>query len=185
MKTLALAITALALSSNVMASESRTYKKVSATEASVTIKTEETDATQAASYNDGKENKKFISELLKDANSPVYKLAREIEMENCEATSTSEDPVVETCGEVTVTEDIRTSFERGGWQNSSSGYTFFLGFTNQGTGRFFGVSHMITIYEEAEALSNEEYEYSGVVMKHYSLGSIKKISDESTENSEK
>ena len=185
MKSLLLAITALTLSANVFAGETRTYKKTSATEATVTIQTEETDGTQAASYNDGKENKKFIAELLKDANSPLFKIARQIELENCEATSTSEDPVVDTCGAVTATEDVLTSFGRGGWQESSAGYTFFLGFTNQGTGRFFGVSHMITIYEEATAQTNEDYEYSGVVVKTYSLGPIKKIADESTENTER
>jgi hypothetical protein len=183
MKTL-LAILVLSMSLNAFANETREYKKLSATEASVEIKTNETDYTQAAIYNDGKENEKFIAELLKDGESPLYELARKIELENCETNSTTATPYIEGCGEVTVTSAIKTSFARGGWQNSNAGYSFFIGFTNAGTGRFFGVTHMITINEEADASTKEETgEYSGTVVKTLSLGKILKITDETTENS--
>jgi hypothetical protein len=173
------------MSVNVFAAETREYKRVSATEATVTIKTEETDYTQAAMYTDSKENDVFIKALLKDAKSPLYKLAREIEFKNCETNSTPEETYIDGCGEVTITAAVRTEYGRGGWQNASAGYTFFVGFTDAGTGRFFGVSHMVKFSEESDAQTTENGDYSGIVLKTLSLGKIVKISDESTENNEK
>ena len=80
MKSLFLCLLLLTLSSNLLASEeSRSYKKISSTEAVVTIKTEETDGTQAAAYVDAKETEQFINDLLKDPSSPLAKLVKEIE----------------------------------------------------------------------------------------------------------
>ncbi len=180
MKAFLLGLLVLTLSSNVFANEEvRTYKKVSATEATVTIKSSETDWTQAAGYVDAKENEKFIDDLLKDPASPLYKLAREIEREICGTESTPESSWIETCGEVTITKEVKTSFARAGWASAGSSYTFFIGFTSDGTGRFFDVSHMVTIGESTEAQTNEDYEYSGTVIKTLSLIEIKKLERDS------
>lgn len=176
MKSLFLCLLLLTLSSNLLASEeSRSYKKISSTEAVVTIKTEETDGTQAAAYVDAKETEQFINDLLKDPSSPLAKLVKEIELQNCEATSTPDQTWIDGCGEVTLTAQVRTGFGRGGWASAGAAYTFFVGFTSDGTGRFFDVSHMITISESADAQTNDQYDYSGVVLKTLSLIEVKKL----------
>lgn len=175
MKALTLGLLALALANNAMADETRSYKKISAVEAVVTIKTEETDSTQAAAYIDANENQQFIADLLKDSSSPLAKLVKEIELANCEATSTPEDSWIEGCGQVTITKEVRTAFGRGGWASGAAGYTFFVGFTSDGTGRFFDVSHMVTISEAVEAQSNNDGDYTGEVLKTLSLMEIKKL----------
>ncbi|NOT79600.1 MAG: hypothetical protein HOP07_11460 [Bacteriovoracaceae bacterium] len=176
MKSLFLCSLLLTLSSNLLASEeSRSYKKISSTEAVVTIKTEETDGTQAATYVDAKETEQFINDLLKDPSSPLAKLVKEIELQNCEATSTPDQTWIDGCGEVTLTAQVRTGFGRGGWASAGAAYTFFVGFTSDGTGRFFDVSHMITISESADAQTNDQYDYSGVVLKTLSLIEVKKL----------
>lgn len=176
MKSLILGLLVLSLANNTFASETRTYKKVSSTEATVVIKTEETEYTQAAGYVDGQENEKFISELLKDSSSPLAKIVKEIELANCEQTSTPENTWIDGCGEVTITKEVRTSFGRGGWASAGAGYTFFVGFTSDGTGRFFDVSHMVTIFESADAQTNEETaDYNGEIIKTLQLSDIKKL----------
>ncbi len=178
MKTVLISAIILSLSSNLYASEeTRAYKKISNTEALVTINTEETDGTQAAAYVDGKENDSFINDLLKDQTSPLAKLVKEIELKNCEATSTPDNTWIDGCGEVRITKLTLTSFGRGGWASAGARYTFFVGFVSDGTGRFFDVSHMVTISETADAQTNEKYDYSGVVLKTLSLLDIKKLND--------
>ncbi len=176
MKALILGLLVLSLSNSVFAAETRTYKKADSTAATVSIKTEETDYTQAAGYVDAQENEQFIAELLKDPSSPLAKLVKEIELANCEQTSTPENKWIDGCGEVTITEAVRTSFGRGGWASAGAGYTFFVGFTSDGSGRFFDVSHMVTIFEAAEAQTKEESgDYSGEIIKYLSLSEIKKL----------
>lgn len=176
MKAFVLGLLVLSLSNSVWANaETRSYKKVSSTEATVTIKTEETDGTQAAVYVDAKENKQFIEALLKDESSPLYKIAREIEKEMCDAVSTPDNSWIDGCGEVTITDEVRTSFGRGGWASAGAGYSFFIGFTSDGTGRFFDVSHMVTIGESADAQTNDEGDYNGEVIKTLSLLGVTKL----------
>lgn len=175
MKAFTLGLLVLSLSNSVWASESRTYKKISAQEAVVSIKTKETDGTQAAAYVDAQENKQFIADLLKDPTSPLYKVAKEIEKEMCDAESTPENSWIDGCGEVTLTEEVRTSFGRGGWASAGAGYTFFIGFTSDGSGRFFDVTHMVTIAESADAQTTDDGEYSGEVIKSLSLIEVKKL----------
>ena len=171
MKTLLL--TSLLLLSNYsLADESRTYKKISSVDALIEIKTEEQDSTQAAAYVDAQENDRFIQELLKDKESPLSQLKTQIELSNCETTSTEENDWIDGCGEVTITKSVRTSFGRGGWQSAGAAYTFFVGFTSDGTGRFFDVSHMVTITETAEAQIDAEYNCNGTVHKFLSLDTI-------------
>jgi hypothetical protein len=154
--------------------ETRDYVKLGSEESSVTIKTIEEDYTQAANYLDGRENKKFVEEMLKDKTSRLGKLADEIIKENCDIISQEDD----TCGWVTVTDSVRTSFGRAGWASGGSGYTFFIGFTFHGTGRFFDVSHMITISETVEAKTDDEGNYNGTIMKALNLGNITRIDQE-------
>jgi len=178
MKTLLLSLVALSLTSNLYAAEEqRSYKKTSSTEAVVTITTEETDSTQAASYVDGKENETFIKDLLKDSSSPLAKLVKEIELQNCEETSTPDNSWIDGCGEVRITKTTLTSFGRGGWASAGAGYTFFVGFVSDGTGRFFESTHMVTITESADAQTNDNYDYSGIVLKTLNLVEIKKLVD--------
>jgi hypothetical protein len=155
--------------------ETRTFLKLSENEAQVTIKTEETDSTQAAVYVDGQENSIFINMLLKDKTSKLSKLKASIEMENCETTSTDENPWIDGCGEVTITSEVRTAFGRGGWMSAGAVYTFFVGFTNAGTGRFFTATHMVNMSEESEAQIDGDYEYNGIVLKHLALDEIIKL----------
>ncbi|MBC7712752.1 MAG: hypothetical protein H7177_05410 [Rhizobacter sp.] len=177
MKALLLGLLVLTISANVhAAAETREYKKDSGVQATVTIHTEETDGTQAAAYVDAQENKKFIEDLLADATSPLAKLKAEIEKESCDANSTPENPWIDGCGEVTITEAVRTSFGRGGWMSGGAGYTFFVGFTSDGSGRFFDVTHMVTISESAEAqVTPDTFDYNGIVIKTLTLDEIKKL----------
>jgi hypothetical protein len=176
---LGLVVVALTLTTSLSAAEElRTYKKDSNLQATITIQTEETDSTQAAIYVDEKENKKFIDDLLSDPNSLLAQLKSKIELENCEANSTLENTWIDGCGEVTVTEFVRTSFGRGGWASAGASYTFFVGFTSDGTGRFFDVSHMVTISESADAQTNNDGDYNGIVIKTLTLDSIKSLNTE-------
>lgn len=160
---------------NSFAEETKTYLKTSASEAVVTIKTEETDSTQAAMYLDGLDNERFIQDLLKDKNSELAKLKAKIELETCGSNSTEDNSWIDGCGEVELTEAVRTEFGRGGWMGGYAGYTFFVGFRNDGTGRYFGSTHMVTIFEGTDAQTNESGEYIGIVEKTLSLGKITEL----------
>jgi hypothetical protein len=172
MKKLLIILMFSALSFGLNAQEKRTFAKLNNEQAQVTIQTEETDSTQAAMYVDGQENVKFIEMLLKDKTSGLSQLKSKIEIENCETTSTDENPWIDGCGEVTITSEVRTAFGRGGWMSGDANYTFFIGFTQQGTGRYFTATHMVTIYEGAEAETNDSGEYTGTVIKHLTLVKI-------------
>lgn len=166
MKALILGLLVLTISSHAQA-ESRAYKKISSSEAVVTIHTDETDGTQAIFYTDGSSNDQFLQDLLADKSSDFYKAAQAIVLENCGGEESD-------CGEVTLTDSVRTGFGRGGWMEAGSAYTSFLGFTHNGTGRFFGVDYQIEVIEDVVAQVNADYEYSGVVIKTLSA-TIKKI----------
>ena len=155
--------------------ETRTYKQISETDALVIIKTEEQDGTQAASYVDGAENNRFVKEMLKNKKSPLAELKKKIELEICETTSTEENNWIEACGEVTITEMVRTSFGRGGWMSAGASYTFFVGFTHDGTGHFFEVTHMVKIEEMVEAEMDTDMNYKGIINKHLSLSGISEM----------
>lgn len=157
---------------NSFASEGRSYQKTSSGEAIVTIKTEESDSTQAAVYLDGAENERFIQDLLKDKNSELAKLKAKIELDNCGENSTEENSWIDGCGEVEISDTIRTEFGRAGWMGGYAGYSLFVGFRSDGTGRFLNSTHLVTIYEGTDAKTNEEGEYTGVVEKTLALGKI-------------
>ncbi len=182
MKAFILGLLVLTISNGIQAEETRTYEKNSNVQATVTIKTEETDSTQAAAYVDAKENEAFIKELLADPTSPLAKIKKEIELENCEANSTPDNSWIDGCGEVTVTDFVRTSFGRGGWMSAGAGYTFFIGFTSDGSGRFFSTTHMISIFEDVEAQVNpESFDYNGITLKILTLDEIKKLENRQVE----
>lgn len=167
MKALVLSLLVLTVSSQAHA-ESRTYKKINSSEAVVTIHTDEKDGTQAMLYNDGKENDTFIQDLLTDKSSAFYKASQNIILEYCGKTE------VTNCGNVTLTESIRTAFGRAGWMETGSVFTSFLGFTHEGSGRYFGVDYQIEVTEEVAAQVNADDQYNGIVKKHLSA-TIKKI----------
>lgn len=178
MKSILLGLLVLSISTKITAEEVREYKKTSSTEALVTIHTEEQDNTQAAAYVDAQENDKFISDLQKDPQSSLAKLIKEIELRNCDATSTPDKSWIDGCGEITITKEVKTGFGRGGWASAGASYKFFVGFTSDGSGRFFSVSHMVTISESAEAQVDGDYNYSGVVLKTLTLDNITKIAED-------
>lgn len=175
MKSLLILLTLSTLSFNLHAEDKRTFKKLSEKDAEVTIKTEETNSTQAAAYVDAKENAQFIKMLLQDKSSDLSKLKTSIELENCQQTSTDENPWIDGCGEVTITPEVATAFGRGGWMSAGASYTFFVGFTNAGTGHFFTATHMVTMSEDAEAQVDGNFEYTGVILKHLTLDAITKL----------
>ncbi len=175
MKKILTALIVLSYATLSMADEIRTYKQVSGTNALVTIKTDETDGTQAVVYVDAQENDRFVKEMLKNKKSPLAELKKQIELENCETTSTDDNPWIDACGEVHITDMIRTSFGRGGWMSAGAGYTFFVGFRSDGTGHFFDATHMVVIEEVVEAEMDDDMNYKGIVNKHLSLSGIKAL----------
>lgn len=170
------ALLLLLFTAGAQAADTRTYTKISSKEARIKIDTVQKDSIQAAVYLDGQENKKFIQDLMEDKNSPLYKIKLSLEKENCGTISTKK--WIAGCGQVTITDEVRTSFGRAGWESGGAGYTFFMGFTNEGSGHFFDVSYMITISERSEAKANKQGEYLGVVMKTLDLARIKKLDEQ-------
>lgn len=175
MKSLVLVL--IFLSSLSHAGEIRKYKKINSSQSEVIIQTVEHDSTQASSYVDGKENQQFIQDLLDDNTSLLFKLKQQIEKEYCGKTSTVQIRHIDGCGEVELTNDVMTSFGRGGWDSGGASYTFFMGFREEGTGHFFDVSHMVTIGESVLAETTSAGDYAGRVIKTLSFGRISRIDD--------
>ncbi len=167
----------LTVTSVASAGEKRTYTKVNPSEAKVVIETDQLGGIQAASFVDGRENERFIQEMFKDKNSKLYQLRAAIEKENCNKNSTPEKPWIDGCGQVTLTKEVETSFGRGGWASAGAGYTFFIGFTNEGTGRFFDVSHMASIGEDVEAQTTTSGDYAGKSVKTLTLQKVIRIDE--------
>jgi len=165
MKTLAAFILGLSLSITSYASESL----------EVTIKLEEDGYGQAAVYVNAELNDSFVQKLLTDKDSRLNQLKSELEMEACGENSTATKTWIDGCGEVEVTSAVQTAFGRGGWADAGAAYTFFIGFRNAGTGRFFEATHMITISESVEAVMKEDGEFAGKFLKTLKLETIKKL----------
>ena len=172
----------VSLMGSIQAAETRAYTKINSSEATVVIATEERSSTQAAIYVDGKENERFIQEMFKDSKSKLFQIRQAIEKENCNKNSTPDKTWIDGCGEVTLTKEVRTAFGRGGWASGAAGYTFFIGFTSEGSGRFFDVSHMAIISEDVEAQTTSTGDYAGKVVKKLSMGKIIKLDDHSPLN---
>jgi hypothetical protein len=174
MKTAAFVIAITFLVSAAQA-EMREFKKHDANSAEVIITTDEKDYTQAAVYLDGQENAKLLSMVLADPASELSKLKLEIELDNCEANSTPDDDWVPQCGQVEFSELVKTSFGRGGWAEGQAGYSFFIGFRMQGTGRFLESLYLVTIVETVVAAQDENYNYQGTITKTLNVGTIQKL----------
>jgi hypothetical protein len=160
---------------SLFAGESRNYFKISSSKAQVKIITEERDSTQAAAYVDGKENDKFIQDMLKDKSSKLFKIKQTIESENCSRTSIPIAKWIAGCGEVTLTKLLQTSFGRGGWESGGATYTFFVGFTTEGSGHFFEVYYMVVISETAEADKTSSGDYAGSITKTLNLSKVTRM----------
>lgn len=174
MKALTFVISASFLFSTAHA-DTREFKKTNAETATVRIVTDEKDSIQAAMYLDGKENQQLIKMMLADKDSKLAKLKAEIEKENCDETSTAENTWIDMCGEVVISDLVKTSFARGGWAEGSAGYSFFVGFRQDGTGRFFESTHLVEINESVNAKMDNAGNYIGEIQKHLHLEPIKKI----------
>lgn len=172
-----LLLSLMLLSFEAFTKELRSYKKLNSSQAEVVIQTDEQDAIQAAAYIDAKENAQFVSDLMKDKRSLLYKLKKAIEMENCNTTSTDESSHIPTCGEVEMTRMVMTSFGRGGWDSGGASYAFFIGFREEGTGRFFDTSHIVTISESVIAQTDSEGRYAGKILKTLNFGTISRIDE--------
>lgn len=159
------------------AAEKRVITKLSSSQLRVKIETEERQSTQAASYVDARENVNFINFMLKDKMSSLGKLKIQIEKDFCSFDLSPERERVEGCGEVTLTKEVRTSFARSGWMSGVATYTFFIGFTADGSGRHFYATHMVTFSENAEAQVNREGAYMGIVLKTIEMGKITELED--------
>jgi hypothetical protein len=183
MKTLPLLIVMLTVFNFSHADEAdfkRTYKKTSSDSAEVLIETG--SSMQAAELVDRAENQKFIDELLKDKNSKLAKLKAQIEMDSCGETSKSlEDSWIQGCGEVEITDYVLTSFGRGGWASAGAGYSFFIGFREDGTGHFFESSYIATFSEGVSAINDSDEDFKGNYLKTLSLDSITKLENASNE----
>ena len=158
----------LMFSTESQAAIKRQYKKVGPTKAQVQIQTDEGNSTQATTYLDAFENKQFIHDLLNDKKSSLYKIANIIQQSNC-------GKFQEGCGQITVTDEVKTSYWREGWMSGGTTYTFFVGFTNEGSGHYFDVSYMVTISESVNAQVKNDGSYAGTVIKNYSLVNIIKL----------
>lgn len=151
------------------------YTKMDANSAQVIIATGPEGESQAAVLVNGEQNQQFIDELLKDKSSKLAQLKAQIEMENCETTSTDTETYIDGCGEVRITPAVVTSFGRGGWASAGAGYTFFVGFVEAGTGRFFEATYMIKMSESVEAIGGENDEFDGTFLKLLTLDEVKKL----------
>jgi hypothetical protein len=155
--------------------ETREFKKTTANSAQVVITTDDKDSVQAATYLDGQENNKLLSQLLADPNSKLAKLKATIEKANCDANSTPNDDWIPQCGEVELSTLVQTSFGRGGWAEGNAEYSFFVSFRMDGTGHFLESLYLVSIVESVEAKTDANYNYAGQVVKSLSLGSVQKL----------
>lgn len=150
----------------------KTYSKVAADKVEVLI--EAGDSVQAASFIDREETEKFLKGMLKDKNSKLSQLKSKLEIENCDTNSNDEESWIEGCGEVELTPFVQTSYGRGGWASAGAGYSFFVGFRSDGTGRFFEANYLVNFYESVEAIGEGE-NFDGKYLKTLELTSVKKI----------
>lgn len=165
----------VSLSLSAHAIEPKKILKTGANSATVRIETEEKDGTQVAAYIDASEMPEFIQIMLNDPTSELSKIKRELEMENCQETSTTPDGYIPQCGAVEWTDLVQTSFGRGGWMSAGAAYTLFVGFRFDGTGRFFESTHMVVLSESAEAVVDSDMNYTGFITKDLRLEKAERL----------
>lgn len=154
--------------------EQRVFTKTGPTSASVKITPDNPEYVQAAEYVDAAENDAFLQMMLKDKNSPLANIRKQLELENCEKES-SDGEWIDGCGQVEFTNYVQTSFGRGGWMSADAAYTFFIGFRHDGTGSYFDASYMVTIIEDVEADKKEDMSYSDTLTKILILKNTTKL----------
>lgn len=157
------------------ASEKRTVTKLNSSTVRVEIVTKERDSTQASNYVDAKENSMFLNAMKRDRTSTLAKLKAKIEMDFCNQNSRPGTDWIDGCGEVTFTKEVRTSFAKEGWMSGIATYSFFVGFTSDGSGRHFDATHLATFTERVDAQTKNSGDYSGVILKTLEMGKIKEI----------
>ncbi len=162
------------MTSAIWASDLRSYN-YSNSVAKIEIIDGEDSSGQATTLLDGEENQKFIKSLLNDPNSELAKLKSKLELQYCEENSSDDSEWISGCGGVELTSLVSTSFNRGGWMGGARGYSFFVGFRHDGSGRFFESEYLVTIVESVEAQVDDNYEYQGKNIKTIELVKIQKL----------
>lgn len=137
--------------------------------AELDIETEEKESVQAAQYLNAEELKEFLILQLSDSNSDLSKLTKEIVNEACPPQNKSSGEEPEVCGFVQWSTYTQTEFERGGWQDGSAEWTLFVGYRFRDTGKYYRAAYAIRIRESVEAQVNKEGEYTGHILKTYTL----------------
>lgn len=150
----------------------REYSKLSNESAVVKITTSFTDYVQAAEFVDGREVQRFIEDLSVDETSELFGILNIIKQRYCSDYFENSYRSVDNCGEVTFTPEVMSSFGRGGWLNAYAEYSLFVGFTYEGSGMYFSVSHIIVLAEDVEALVNDNDVYAGKLVKNIRLKHI-------------
>lgn len=110
----------------------------------------------AAVYNDGLENQVFLETLLMDARSPLYLMARNLELQICGFNSLHFE-WIEGCGQITFSTPVETHLKHNNLKNSQSGYIFFLGFIEDSPEVKMLPYYVGKINETVQIFNQEEY----------------------------
>lgn len=110
----------------------------------------------AAVFNDGLENQIFLEKILMDRRSPLYLMARNLELKICGFNSLHFE-WIEGCGQVTFTTPVETHLNRNNLKNSQSGYVFFLGFLEDSPEIKMRPYYLGKINETVQVYEKEEY----------------------------
>lgn len=154
--------------------EQRSFIKSSPDLAVVQIGTDSAQqGVQAAQFVDGMENKQYIQMMLADKASQLARIRSQLELDSCGKESKNGE-WIKSCGQVEVTDFVRTSFGRLGWGMAGASYTFFIGFRMDGSGQYFSSHYMVTVNETVEANTNNG-KYSGSLNKNLGLENISKL----------
>lgn len=161
------------------AKESRSFERVAAERAIVSVMVEDAQSVQAHDYVDGNENEKFLKVLLDDPRSRLTDLRKTLENENCEPSDQRSEGWVEDCGGIEFSVGAQTAFGRAGWFAAGAQYTYFVGFRHVGSGQFLNSTYMIVLHEDVE-VEMPEGQATGPakVVKALSLGRILRIPDQ-------
>ncbi|WP_347359145.1 hypothetical protein [Bdellovibrio sp.] len=161
------------------AEESRSFERVAAERAVISVVVEDAQSVQAHDYVDGKENEKFLKMLLDDPQSRLTDLRKSLENENCEASDQRSDGWVEDCGGIELSSGAQTAFGRAGWFAAGAQYTYFVGFRHVGNGEFLNSTYIIVLHEDVQVEMPEgQVAGSAKVVKSLSLGRILRIPDQ-------
>lgn len=133
----------------------------------ISIFTPKEEGVQAAAYVNANELPQVIELLLQDPKSEVSKIKKEIEEKTCPGVPPQN--ISDECGHVEFTVAVQTAFGRGGWMDGGAAWTLFVGFRDNGTGRFYEAQYGVVINEDVVARVDQEGEYSGELVKTYTF----------------